>query len=326
MKSSTLMVVGVLAWPAFSACSSDEPAAPGNTGGAGGENDGGPPTSGGATQAGGSPGSGGRATGGEPNAGGQAGGGQSGNGGSAGSGEDGGAAGGGGASGAAGRDGGAQTGGAGSGGQPGDGGRGDGGNPDDGGQNFGGLPVDRSCAPATPDCEYGPKCGDECCGSGEWCDTRTTPPRCLCGAHFACSEGTFCETNLAQPNQCGDYCCVGMSCPISRRSAKREIREVSPEDLQQLYDELRKIHLSTYHYRDQPQGAPRRLGFIIDDTDAPAAIDPSGDRVDLYGYISMGVAAIQVQARTIAALEARLEALEKSCSSGSKREPAAETR
>jgi hypothetical protein len=105
-----------------------------------------------------------------------------------------------------------------------------------------------------------------------------------------------------------------MSCPVSRRAAKRDIRPVPAEELARLYDELRRIQLNTYRYRDQPDASPRRLGFIIDDTAAPEAIDPSGDRVDLYGYLSMAVGAVQIQAREIEELKARVRALEGSCS------------
>jgi hypothetical protein len=112
---------------------------------------------------------------------------------------------------------------------------------------------------------------------------------------------------------CGSICCFGSGCPVSRRAAKREIEPVSPEQLAELYSQLRAIQLSTYQYRDQPASAPRRLGFIIDDTKAPAAIQPDGNHVDLYGYASMAVAAVQIQAREIEELKARLRALEATC-------------
>jgi hypothetical protein len=103
-----------------------------------------------------------------------------------------------------------------------------------------------------------------------------------------------------------------LSCgaPISRRAAKSDIRSVVAPDLERIYEELRQIKLSTYQYKDQPASSPRRLGFIIDDTDAPAAINPDGNTVDLYGYLSMAVAAVQVQAKQIEDLKARIRTLE----------------
>jgi hypothetical protein len=170
------------------------------------------------------------------------------------------------------------------------------------------LPADRNCAPTTG-CTYGPKCGDKCCGAGEWCDTSAAPT-CRCGVASACTEGNSCYSNLPQANKCGGVCCFGSGCPVSRRAAKREIEPVSAEQREELYAELRAIQLSTYQYRDQPKSAPRRLGFIIDDTNAPAAIAADGNHVDLYGYISMAVGAVQIQAREIEALKARINELE----------------
>lgn len=176
-----------------------------------------------------------------------------------------------------------------------------------------GATPSRNCAPDGPDCKYGPRCGTTCCGSGEWCDTRASTPECRCGAHSACTDGDACYTNLQQPNQCGDICCSGSRCPISRRSRKRDIHQLTPSELNVLRDELRAVRLSTYRYREAPASSPRRLGFIIDETVAPYAIEPSGNRVDLYGYASMLTAAIQLQAAELEALEERIDTLAKTC-------------
>jgi len=93
---------------------------------------------------------------------------------------------------------------------------------------------------------------------------------------------------------------------VSRRSFKRDIEHLGQEDLARIYDELRKIQLSTYHYKTDPSGTPRHLGFIIDDTKTPYPINADGISVDLYGYMSMSVAAIQMQSREIAALRAEV--------------------
>ena len=47
-------------------------------------------------------------------------------------------------------------------------------------------------------------------------------------------------------------------------------------------------------------------GFIIDDTKTPYPINADGDSVNLYGYVSMAVAAIQTQSREIEALRAEV--------------------
>ena len=62
-------------------------------------------------------------------------------------------------------------------------------------------------------------------------------------------------------------------------------------------------------YRTESADAPARLGFLIDDVGAAACVQATGQRVDLYGYTSMTVAAVQVQAGEIAQLRAELAAL-----------------
>jgi hypothetical protein len=102
---------------------------------------------------------------------------------------------------------------------------------------------------------------------------------------------------------------MGSGCPVSRRVLKRDIETLSPRDLDRVYAELRELHLSTYQYKTEPRSSPRRLGFIIDDPKTPYPINPDGISVDLYGYMSMAVAAIQVRSRQIEALRAELARL-----------------
>lgn len=116
----------------------------------------------------------------------------------------------------------------------------------------------------------------------------------------------MCAAPVSGPGVCGVLCCTGSGCPISRRAFKRDIRPVDDESRQRLYDELRKIELTTYQYNSEPPSSPRRLGFIIDDTKTSYPINPDGNSVDLYGYMSMAVAAIQVQSREIESLKAEI--------------------
>ena len=92
-------------------------------------------------------------------------------------------------------------------------------------------------------------------------------------------------------------------CPISQRSKKRDIHYVTPAERARLAGELLDTRLATYRYRSEAPAAPARLGFIIDDQPDSPAVQPSGERVDLYAYTSMAVAAIQAQAETIEKLE-----------------------
>jgi hypothetical protein len=72
---------------------------------------------------------------------------------------------------------------------------------------------------------------------------------------------------------------------------------------------VRRFRLATYRYRDAGPADRAHLGFIIEDVEPSAAVDAERDQVDLYGYASMAVAALQVQARQIESLQAELFAL-----------------
>ena len=60
--------------------------------------------------------------------------------------------------------------------------------------------------------------------------------------------------------------------------------------------------------KDGEQGASH-LGFIIDDVAPTPSVGASGERVNLYGYTSMAVAALQVQAAQLQTQKAELDAL-----------------
>jgi hypothetical protein len=103
-----------------------------------------------------------------------------------------------------------------------------------------------------------------------------------------------------------------VGCPRSRREVKQEIRYLGPEELRRYSDDLLRLRLATWRYKNDP--ARPRLGFIIDDVEAGGggagvAVDGSGATVDLYGYTSLAVASLQRQAQEIAALRAELDEL-----------------
>ena len=167
-----------------------------------------------------------------------------------------------------------------------------------------------ACAATCNRCAAGVCCGSACCGAGEWCDSSGAAPTCRCGGGDACTGGNTCNAPTIDPgNPCGVVCCSGSACPVSRRVFKREIHELDRSELARVYAELRDIRLTTYQYKAEPAGARRRLGFIIDDTRSAYPINADGASVDLYGYVSMAVAAIQSQSREIQALHAEIAAL-----------------
>ena len=131
------------------------------------------------------------------------------------------------------------------------------------------------------------KAGDPCTPDGAKCD-----PMSACNALLVCA-GSDPKTGPG-------------GCPISHRAAKTEVQYVDDAARQGFADEIARTKLATYRYK---VGGPRRLGFLIDDQPLSMSVDPERDMVDLYGYTSMAVAAIQQQAARIAALETELALL-----------------
>jgi hypothetical protein len=93
-------------------------------------------------------------------------------------------------------------------------------------------------------------------------------------------------------------------CPISRRRFKQDITQLNPVERQRLSQELLRLPLVTYRYRGN--GTEPQLGFVIEDVEPSYAVDEQLDRVNLYGYTSLAVLALQEQQRTLEAQERRL--------------------
>ncbi len=154
---------------------------------------------------------------------------------------------------------------------------------------------DPVCSGYTPPAGDIPLCtdqqeGDPCYVEGDMCD-----PQSDCNALMVCAA--------EDPKADG--------CPISRKAYKHDIEYLDASAKARYHDALMEMKLATYHYNGEPDTAPPRLGFIIDDNENSPAVLPSKERVDLYGYTSMTVAAVQVQARQIADLQREVEAMKK---------------
>ena len=130
--------------------------------------------------------------------------------------------------------------------------------------------------------------GSACSPVGDECD-----PQLGCGVYLLCST-----TDPTQ--QYG-------GCPVSRMRYKKDIRYLSQEELRATARDLLALPLADFRYREGD--GRKHLGFMIDGHESLACVD--GDRVDLYGYASMAVAAVQVQAAEIAELRAELATLRK---------------
>ena len=141
--------------------------------------------------------------------------------------------------------------------------------------------------PGVPACSS-ERAGDSCAREGESCDPLD-----------ACNRLVVCA---------GDD--PARMCPISRGSAKRNVQYLSDADRARLHDELLRFPLATYQYRSAGAAAAPHLGFLVDDVaPSPAVQGLRGDRVDLYGYATMAVAALQDQAQQIAELRQEVDSL-----------------
>jgi hypothetical protein len=99
------------------------------------------------------------------------------------------------------------------------------------------------------------------------------------------------------------------ACPISSRQYKQGITYLDTAGLQKLHKDTLSTRLATYTYKSEvADPAATHLGFIIEDQPASPAVDSMHGRVDLYGYVSMVVASLQVQERQIADLRRELNA------------------
>jgi hypothetical protein len=175
------------------------------------------------------------------------------------------------------------------------------------------LVVMAACADPSPPPRYFFTCGDPVCrgyvrsGSapacsaaqqaGEMCASQGS----TCDPSDSCNRLLVCSPDDPTQQQGG--------CPISLAALKKDIRYLDDAGRQRQHDAVLRVPLATWRYRSDEADAPARLGFLIDDVGAAPCVQPSGQRVDLYGYTSMAVAAVQVQAREIEALRAELAAV-----------------
>lgn len=97
-------------------------------------------------------------------------------------------------------------------------------------------------------------------------------------------------------------------CPISRAAYKLDIRYLEKSDVRRYHDEVIRLGLAHYTYRNDPS-AQERLGFIIEDVEPSRFVDEARDRVDLYAYTSAVIAAVKVQEQRIQELEKEVAAL-----------------
>jgi hypothetical protein len=181
--------------------------------------------------------------------------------------------------------------------------------------------ADRAVALPECECATSPPIADD----GSSAATDSSPAAVSCNGSGQCEttfkEGPVCGATTCKP---GGTCCTGVpfptptcidtgACPVSRRKYKKDITYLSQTDRERLNDELLQFPLATYRYKSENDSDAKHLGFIIDDVAPTAAVLEGGERVDMYGYQTMTVAALQVQARELAALRREVEELKAAC-------------
>ncbi len=140
---------------------------------------------------------------------------------------------------------------------------------------------------ADPECPAAqPLLGGGCAMDAQICDYG-----CESGERRVCAGGAW--TAGSAPG----------GCPRSTRRAKRDIEYLEPADVDALATEVERTRLATYEYIDPALAGRRHLGFILEDQPGSYSVDPERSQVDLYGYTSMLVAAVQSQQRRVDALE-----------------------
>lgn len=120
-------------------------------------------------------------------------------------------------------------------------------------------------------------------------------------ANSTCGEQLICAESDPKNNPGG--------CPISRVSHKKNIEYLSEAEVASIADEARTMRLSSWHYKAEGESSRRHVGFLIDDMPESVAVAQNGERVDLYGYTSMAIAAVQVQDKRLELLEKELSAM-----------------
>ncbi len=154
---------------------------------------------------------------------------------------------------------------------------------------------DPVCSGYTP--SGAPLCSTEAPGGACRIEGARCDPQDDCNASLVCASS---DPRMA----------VG-GCPISRRDYKADIHYLNADELARVQREVLDMKLATWRYKHDP--AKTRLGIIIDDNESSSAVDARRDMVDLYGYTSMVVAALQQQALQIEALQGEVKALKSSC-------------
>lgn len=130
--------------------------------------------------------------------------------------------------------------------------------------------------------------GADCGTAGAECDLEND-----------CNQRMLCTTEDPKASEYG--------CPQSRAAVKTDIAYLDPAAREQARAQLLQTRLATWRYTWESPAHKPHLGFLIDDQPASPAVGADGVRVDLYGYTSLAVAAVQAQDAELQQLRAELD-------------------
>lgn len=149
-------------------------------------------------------------------------------------------------------------------------------------------------------------------------DASGTPPVCAKQGTPCTVKGATCgdgSTTCGSVMLCDDHDPRSGGCPISSAKFKSDVHYLGDPELKTLHDEAMRVRLATYRYKG-PWATERNathLGFVIEDQPDSLSVERGQDRVDMYGYLSMVVGAMQVQEKEIAALKRELREVRQTC-------------
>ncbi len=158
-------------------------------------------------------------------------------------------------------------------------------------------------------------CGGPVCGEP---DASALSPVCPQAGSPCTTKGETCgdgATTCGSVMVCDDHDPKAMGCPKSSAKFKENIHYLNEGDLVSLHDETLGMRLASYKYRAPwaDGSTATHLGFIIEDQPQSLSVERGHDRVDMYGYLSMVVATMQVQDKQIQKLEKELSSLRSTC-------------
>jgi len=164
------------------------------------------------------------------------------------------------------------------------------------------YPIERCDGPITWRCESpnsDPVCPAAIPNVGLGCSTegKQCTYGCENGHSRTCSGGVWVASNSPY------------GCPVSSKTYKRDIQYLAFDDLRRVAEQVASLRLARWQYIDPKLGTGPLLGIIVEDAPTSDAIDGSGDRIDIYGYTSMAIAAAQVNAKDVEALRHEIDAL-----------------